>query len=229
MSLFSEAETGAWGCGGQNSKLFYECNFRENMVKGLWLTCTWKYDIKPEGTVQAARNQLGLIVSSLHLKKCKKVPKYHKWWPRIWTVLQQFHADGPVRGNHQFRPGELCLQNKTLRWCWPYTPSHTTTFSYWKAKERTNLDCLSVLRRPLDSDTKQRRCASSLLCSWLWVSSQEGILPRGSEHSLDSDQNQFHKVIFSSYKVFAITQYYQLRNVRIQTTSCVPVLRENYL
>lgn len=69
-------------------------------------------------------------------------------------------------------------------------------FQLLEGQGKTNLDCLSVLRRPLDTDTKQRHCASSLLCSWWWESSQEWILPRDSEHSLDYDQNQFHRVIF---------------------------------
>lgn len=92
-----------------------------------------------------------------------KGTKNHKWWPRILTMLQQFHVDEPICGNHKSRPEELCLQNQILRWCWLCTSPHATTFSFCKAEERTDLDCLCVLRRRLDTDTSKD--AVHLLCS----------------------------------------------------------------
>lgn len=112
--------------------------------------------------------------------------------------------------------------------------SHTTSQNIFLpaaggAEEKTNMDCFGGLWRPLGTDTKQRCCASSRLCSGLWASSQAGTLPREGECGLDSAQNQFHKVNFSlQCKVFANIWYYQLRNARIQTTDCVPALWESY-
>lgn len=54
--------------------------------------------------------------------------KSHKQQPRILAVLQQLHADRPACGNHKSKPWELCLQNQILRWCWPHTLLHRTSF-----------------------------------------------------------------------------------------------------
>lgn len=70
------------------------------MVKGLWLTCTWKYEIKPEVAAQAGLwSAHSNSEHSLHLKRCKKVQKVTDSDPGYWLCCSSFMLTDQHVGN----------------------------------------------------------------------------------------------------------------------------------